>query len=73
MSLMRNLCLLSTTMLTAAVLAAGPALAQAKVTVLTIGYPDEDTTDAISGVTAPGIGKLEAALLFHLEARSRLT
>ena len=60
MSLMRNLCLLSTTMLTAAVLAS-PVLAQAKVTVLTIGYPDEDTTDAISGVTAPGIGKLEAA------------
>ena len=60
MSLMRNLCLLSTTMLTAAALAS-PVLAQAKVTVLTIGYPDEDTTDAISGATAPGIGKLEAA------------
>ena len=69
MSLMRNLCLLSTTMLTAAVLAS-PVLAQAKVTVLTIGYPDEDTTDAISGVTAPGIGKLEAA--FEALAPERL-
>jgi multiple sugar transport system substrate-binding protein len=60
MSLMRNLCLLSTTMLTAAALAV-PVLAQEQVTVLTIGYPDEDTTDAITGATAPGIGKLEAA------------
>ncbi len=61
MSLMRNLLLLSTSVLTAALLAASPALAQEQVSVLTIGYPDEDTTDAVSGATTPGIKKLEAA------------
>src|SRR5688572_637020 len=59
--LSRNLLLLSTSALAAAVLSTAPVLAQAKVTVLTIGYPDEDTTDAVTGTTSPGIGKLEAA------------
>ncbi len=54
--------LLSTAMLavTAATL---PALAQdkAQVSVLMIGYPDEDSTDAVTGTVSPGIGRLEAA------------
>jgi ABC-type glycerol-3-phosphate transport system substrate-binding protein len=31
------------------------------VTVLTIGYPDKDSTDAVTGTVSPGIGNLEAA------------
>jgi ABC-type glycerol-3-phosphate transport system substrate-binding protein len=40
-----------------------PAAAQDKkpVTFLTIGYPDQDTTDAVTGDTSPGINNLEAA------------
>ncbi|MEQ1768715.1 MAG: extracellular solute-binding protein [Devosia sp.] len=57
-----HLLMLSTALLFAVPLAA-PAVAQDKtpVTVLTIGYPDEDSTDAVTGTTSPGIGKLEAA------------
>jgi ABC-type glycerol-3-phosphate transport system substrate-binding protein len=61
---LRNLLLLSTSALTAAALAgAPPASAQDKtqVTLLTIGYPDQDTTDAVTGTVSPGIDKLEAA------------
>ena len=41
---------------------AAPATAADKtqVTLLTIGYPDKDTTDANTGAIAPGIDKLEA-------------
>lgn len=54
----KTLLLLSTTLL-----AACPVLAQDKVpvTLLTIGYPDEDSTDAVTGITSPGIARLEAA------------
>jgi ABC-type glycerol-3-phosphate transport system substrate-binding protein len=47
----------------ASVAASMPVSAQdkAKVTVLTIGYPDKDTVDAATGGTTPGIDKLEAA------------
>lgn len=61
---LRKLLLLSTTALVALSLGAiAPASAQDKkpVTLLTIGYPDEDTTDAVTGTVTPGIGKLEAA------------
>ncbi|MEQ1899437.1 MAG: extracellular solute-binding protein [Devosia sp.] len=61
---LRKLFLLSTTALVALSLGTiAPASAQDKkpVTLLTIGYPDEDTTDAVTGTVTPGIGKLEAA------------
>ena len=60
----RKLLLLSTTALAvSALVAIVPAGAQDKksVTVLTIGYPDQDTTDAVTGNTTPGINNLEAA------------
>ena len=59
----RNLLLLSATALCVSLGAIVPAVAQDKkpVTVLTIGYPDQDTTDAVTGNTTPGIDKLEAA------------
>src|SRR6185312_8741439 len=34
---------------------------QSVVKVMTIGYPDKDTKDAVSGATLPGIGQLQAA------------
>ena len=60
----RQILLLSTTALAvSALVAVVPAGAQDKksVTVLTIGYPDQDTTDAVTGNTTPGINNLEAA------------
>lgn len=62
--LLRKFLLLSTTALAASALGATvAAIAQDKtpVTVLTIGYPDKDTTDAVSNAVTPGIGNLEAA------------
>ena len=62
--LVRNLLLLSTTVLSVSALGAiAPAMAEDKkpVTLLTIGYPDQDTTDAVTGATKPGVDKLEAA------------
>ncbi len=64
MRLAHRLLLLSTTALAASALAvAVPAIAadKAQVTLLTIGYPDKDTTDANTGAVSPGIDKLEAA------------
>lgn len=64
MRLPRNILLLSTAIVAvASVAATAPASAQdkAKVTLLTIGYPDKDTVDAATGGTTPGIDKLEAA------------
>lgn len=62
--LFRSLLLLSTAALSAAAMSAVvPASAQDKtqVTLLTIGYPDIDSTDAVTGAVSPGIGRLEAA------------
>src|SRR3569833_2544988 len=59
-----SLLLMTTTALVATTLAmAMPAISADKtqVTVLTIGYPDKDTTDAATGAVSPGIDKLEAA------------
>lgn len=64
MRLPHALGLLTTTALVATTLGlALPAVAADKtqVTVLTIGYPDKDTTDAATGAVSPGIDKLEAA------------
>src|SRR5690348_16046632 len=61
---LRTLLLLSTAALSMMALgAAVPSIAADKqqVSFLTIGYPDQDTTDAASGAVKPGIGKLEAA------------
>ena len=55
---------MTTTALVATTLAmAMPAISADKtqVPVLTIGYPDKDTTDAATGAVSPGIDKLEAA------------
>ncbi|MCB9992805.1 MAG: extracellular solute-binding protein [Hyphomicrobiaceae bacterium] len=60
--LSRRLLFLSTAIVTS--LFAGVALqAQDKVpvSVLMIGYPDQDSTDAVTGVVSPGIGHLEEA------------
>ncbi len=62
--LFRRLLLLSTTALAASALGTVvPAVAADKtvVTFLTIGYPDKDTTDAVTGAVSPGIDKLQAA------------
>lgn len=59
-----SLLLLSTTALTVSALSTAlPTAAADKttVTLLTIGYPDKDTTDAATGAVKPGIDKLEAA------------
>ena len=61
---LHSLLLLSTTALTVSALSAAlPTAAADKttVTLLTIGYPDKDTTDAATGAVKPGIDKLEAA------------
>src|ERR1700761_8162204 len=62
MRLSLRIALLSSAALAVAGLVA-PALAADKtqVTLLTIGYPDKDTTDANTGAVSPGIDKLEAA------------
>ncbi|MHB1104600.1 MAG: extracellular solute-binding protein [Devosia sp.] len=59
--LLRTLLLVSTPALVAALPAVATAQDKAVVPVLMIGYPDEDSVDAVTGVTSPGIGKLEAA------------
>lgn len=57
----RLLCL-TTALAAASFGVAAPALAdKTQVTLLTIGYPDKDTTDANTGAVEPGIDKLEAA------------
>src|SRR3569832_1617975 len=59
-----RLLLMTTTALVATTLAmAMPAVSADKtqVTVLTIGYPDKDTTDAATGAVSPGSDMLEAA------------
>src|SRR3569833_2438311 len=53
--------LLAAATLLAAPLSSTVAEAKTQVTVLTVGYPDEDTTDAVSGVTTPGIKHLTDA------------
>jgi len=61
---LHSILLLSTTALTVSALSAAlPTVAADKttVTLLTIGYPDKDTTDAATGAVKPGIDKLEAA------------
>ena len=61
-SLLRNVLLLTTAAVVAAPLA-GAALAQdkANVKVLMIGYPDEDSMDAVTGAAIPGLPNLETA------------
>jgi multiple sugar transport system substrate-binding protein len=63
MRLTRNLLLISTAALAATALdmTAPNAADKTQVSVLTIGYPDKDTTDAATGAISPGIEKLEAA------------
>src|SRR3954462_8335601 len=63
MRLTRNLLLLSTAALAATALGivAPSAADKTQVSILTIGYPDKDTTDAATGAISPGIEKLEAA------------
>ena len=59
-----SLLLMTTTALVATTLGMAMPAASAdktQVTVLTIGYPDKDTTDAATGAISPGIDKLEAA------------
>lgn len=61
---LHSILLLSTTALTVSALSAAlPTVAADKttITLLTIGYPDKDTTDAATGAVKPGIDKLEAA------------
>src|SRR5690242_11009259 len=50
--------LLSATLLAGVLPFSTFAQAKTAVTLLTVGYPDADTTDAVSGVTAPGIQHL---------------
>jgi len=55
----RALLLATATLLAGAVpLSSTLAADKTPVTILTVGYPDEDTTDAVSGATAPGIKHL---------------
>jgi len=54
----RALLLAAATLLAAVPLSSTLAAAKTQVTILTVGYPDEDTTDAVAGATAPGIKHL---------------
>ena len=60
---LRKLLLLSTAALAASALGTVVAIAADKtqVTVLTVGYPDKDTTDAATNAVSPGVDKLKAA------------